>query len=222
MAADHAGYIGKSEPRPNAKRLLQGRGTYVDDLRFPRLAHVVFFRSPYAHARLKKLDLAPAARAGRDRLLRWPHCRGVLQTVDCRARSPAGHQVPPQHALAFDRACWQGEAVAAVIAEPRAEAEDALEYIEAEWEELPVVTDMEASLRGAPVIHPDLGDNICFKRALDTGGVDDAFAAADLIVKETYGFGRHAGVCIETRSISRTTTRPSARSPSITRPRRRT
>ena len=57
-----AGYIGKSEPRPNAKRLLQGRGVYVDDLRFPRLAHVVFFRSPYAHARVRKLDLAKAAR----------------------------------------------------------------------------------------------------------------------------------------------------------------
>ena len=56
------GYIGQSVPRPNAKRLLQGRGTFVDDLRFPRLAHVVFFRSPYAHAKLKRLDLAPAAR----------------------------------------------------------------------------------------------------------------------------------------------------------------
>jgi len=56
------GYIGKSEPRPNAKRLLQGRGVFVDDLRFPRLAHVVFFRSPYAHARIKKLDFSKAAR----------------------------------------------------------------------------------------------------------------------------------------------------------------
>ena len=201
MAADH-GYIGRSEPRPNAKRLLQGRGTYVDDLRFPRLAHVVFFRSPHAHARVKKLDLAPAARQP-----------GVIGCFDGRSLAEyckpwtavlahlQGIKSPPQHALAFDRACWAGEAVAAVIAETRAEAEDALQYIEAEWEELPVVTDMEASLRGAPVIHPDLGDNICFKRALDTGGVDDAFAAADLVVEETYGFGRHTGVCLETRSI---------------------
>ena len=52
------GYIGRSVPRPNAARLLQGRGAYVDDLRFPRLAHVVFFRSPYAHARIKKLDFS--------------------------------------------------------------------------------------------------------------------------------------------------------------------
>ena len=50
------GYIGQSVPRPNAARLLQGRGAFTDDLRFPRLAHVAFFRSPYAHARIKKLD----------------------------------------------------------------------------------------------------------------------------------------------------------------------
>ena len=47
-------------PRPNAARLLQGRGTFTDDLRFPRLAHVAFFRSPYAHARIKKLDFSKA------------------------------------------------------------------------------------------------------------------------------------------------------------------
>ena len=68
------GYIGTSEPRPNAKRLLQGRGAYVDDLRFPRLAHVVFFRSPYAHAKLKKLDLSKARAQP-----------GVIATVDGRA-----------------------------------------------------------------------------------------------------------------------------------------
>ena len=56
------GYIGESVPRPNAARLLQGRGAFTDDLRFPRLAHVVFFRSPYAHALIKKLNLEPARR----------------------------------------------------------------------------------------------------------------------------------------------------------------
>src|SRR5215510_15982793 len=54
------GYIGQSVPRPNAQRLLQGRGAFTDDLRFPRLAHVAFFRSPYAHARVKKLDFKNA------------------------------------------------------------------------------------------------------------------------------------------------------------------
>jgi carbon-monoxide dehydrogenase large subunit len=58
------GYIGQSVPRPNAKRLLQGRGAFVDDLRFPRLAHVVFFRSPYAHAKVKRLRTSEEIQQG--------------------------------------------------------------------------------------------------------------------------------------------------------------
>jgi carbon-monoxide dehydrogenase large subunit len=60
---------------------------------------------------------------------------------------------------------------------------------------------MEAALRGDHVIHPELGDNVCFRRELDAGDVDAAFAKADVVVEETYDFGRHTGVCLETRSI---------------------
>jgi len=112
-----------------------------------------------------------------------------------------GIKSPAQHAIAIERACWQGEAVAAVVAESRSQAEDAVALIEAEWEELPVVVDMEQALSGRTVIHPDLGDNICFRREHDTGGVDEAFAAADVVVEETYHFGRHTGVCLEGRAI---------------------
>src|SRR3954466_8485855 len=196
------GYIGESMPRPNAQRLLQGRGTYVDDVRFPRLAHVAFFRSPYAHARIKKLDFAKAAKA-----------KGVLAVFDgptvAEYCTPwvavlahlKGIKSPPQHAIAIERACWQGEAVAAVVAESRSQAEDAVQLIEAEWEELPVVVDMEESLQGKQVIHPDFTDNICFKREHDTGGVDEAFAKADVVVEDTFHFGRHTGVCLEGRAI---------------------
>jgi carbon-monoxide dehydrogenase large subunit len=112
-----------------------------------------------------------------------------------------GIKSPPQHAIALERACWQGEACAAVVAESRSQAEDAIGLIEAEWEALPAVIDMDESLAGKTVIHPELGDNICFKREHDTGGVDEAFAKADLVVEETYGFGRHTGVCTEGRAI---------------------
>jgi aerobic carbon-monoxide dehydrogenase large subunit len=196
------GYIGKPEPRANAKRLLQGRGSYIDDLRFPRLAEVAFFRSPYAHARIKRLDLSKARAAP-----------GVIAVVEGRAVaeycSPwiavLGHlkgiKSPPQYPLAIERACWQGEPVVAVVAETRYQAEDARELIEAEWEELPVVVDMHEALAGKHVIHPELGDNICFKREVDTGDVDAAFANADVVVEGRYGFGRHTGVCLEGRAI---------------------
>src|SRR5438094_2359786 len=196
------GYIGESVPRPNAQRLLQGRGAFIDDLRFPRLAHVAFFRSPYAHARIKRLDVAAAQRAP-----------GVIAVLDGRAVAEyctpwvavlahlKGIKSPPQHAIAIERACWQGEACAAVVAESRSQAEDAVALIDAEWEELPVVTDMDAALAGKPVIHPELGDNICFRRDLDTGGVDEVFARAEVVVEETFHFGRHTGVCLEGRAI---------------------
>jgi aerobic carbon-monoxide dehydrogenase large subunit len=197
-----SGYIGQSVPRANARRLLQGRGVYADDLRLPRLAHVAFFRSPHAHARLRKLDLTQARAMP-----------GVIAVVDGPALAPyckpwvgvLGHlkgiKSPPQHPIAIGRACWQGEAMAAVIAETREQAEDALEKILADWEELPVVVEMRDALSGRRVIHPDLGDNICFKRELDTGGVDEAFAKADVVVEETYEFARHTGVTLEPRSI---------------------
>jgi carbon-monoxide dehydrogenase large subunit len=196
------GYIGQSVPRPNAQRLLQGRGAFTDDLRFPRLAHAAFFRSPYAHARIKKLDFSKAAKA-----------EGVIAVFDGRAVaeycSPwiavlahlKGIKSPEQHALAIERACWQGEPVAAVVAESRSQAEDAVGLIEAEWEELPVVVDMEEALKGRKIIHEEFGDNICFRRDLDTGGVDEAFAGADMVVEDTFHFGRHTGVCLEGRAI---------------------
>ena len=114
-----------------------------------------------------------------------------------------GIKSPPQHAIAIERACWQGEAVAAVVAESRAQAEDAAALIEAEWEELPAVVDMEESLDGTEDHPSEFGDNICFKREHDTGGVDEAFAKADVVVEETFHFGRHTGVCLEGRADPR-------------------
>jgi carbon-monoxide dehydrogenase large subunit len=196
------GYIGQSVPRASAQRLLQGRGAFIDDLRFPRLAHVAFFRSPYAHARIRKLDFSKASgqpgvigifdgRAVAEYCTPWVAVLGHLK----------GIKSPPQHAIAIERACWQGEAVAAVVAESRAQAEDAMALVEAQWEELPVVVDMEEALKNTTVIHPDLGDNICFKRELDTGGAADAFARADLVVEDIFHFGRHTGACLEGRAI---------------------
>ena len=197
-----AGYIGQSIARPNARRLLQGRGVYTDDLRLPRLAHVVFLRSPYAHARIISLNATEASKRP-----------GVIACFDGRAIakycSPwvavLGHlngiRSAEQFAVAIDRVCWQGEAVLAVVADTRAEAEDALEFIEAEFEELPCVTDMHAALNNEFTIHPELGDNICFHRDFDTGDVDQVFASADLVVEEVFEFARHTGVTLEGRVL---------------------
>ncbi len=195
-------YIGTSVPRAGARKLLQGRGVYLDDVRVPRLAHVVFFRSPHAHARIKSLDLSQARRQP-----------GVIGAFDGAAIAEfctpwvgvLGHlkgiKSAVQHAVAIDRACWQGEAVAAIVAETRRQAEDALDHVVAEFEPLPAVVDMRASLQGDVVIHPELGDNICFTRTLETEGFAEAWAKADVVVEKTYDFGRHTGVTNEPRAI---------------------
>jgi carbon-monoxide dehydrogenase large subunit len=107
-----------------------------------------------------------------------------------------------QAPIAVDRACWQGEAVCAVVAHTRAEAEDGCELVEVSYEELPAVTDPETALDDkTPVIHQSLGDNLCFERKLDVGATDKAFAEADAVVETTFRFGRHTGVTNEPRAI---------------------
>ena len=196
-------YIGKSVPRPNLARLMQGRGLYVSDIQLPRMGHVVFVRSPYAHAKILSID------AGEARVQ-----PGVIAVVTGRELSAVitpwvgvlshlkGLKSAPQHAIAIDRACWQGEAVAAVVATSRAAAEDAAEAVLVEYEELEAVTDMRAALDpSTPVIHPLLGDNLAFERIHDTGQVDQAFADADEVVEANFVFGRHTGVTLEPRAV---------------------
>ena len=196
-------YIGRSVPRPNARRLLQGRGTFVDDIRLPRLCHAAFVRSPYAHARIVSINSAAArdsagvihVATGKEIAQFCTPWIGVLDHLK-------GLKSAPQYALAVDRACWQGEAVAVVVAESRAAAEDAAELVSIEWEELPAAVDMETALdAGTVIIHPELGDNLAFCRTVDTGEVDAAFAVAEAVVEEVFIMGRHTGVSLETRSI---------------------
>lgn len=196
-------YIGTPLPRANAKRLLAGRGHFVDDIRLPRMVHAAFLRSPYAHARILSIDCARAAKAravvrvitGADVSALCRPYVGVLAHV-------AGMRSAPQYPLAVDRACWQGEPVVAVIAESRAEAEDAVQLVTVEWEELPVLTDAETALGPvAPVIHPQLGSNLCFERMVDSGGVDEAFAGAAHVVEATFITARHTAATLEPRSI---------------------
>ena len=118
--------------------------------------------------------------------------------------------------MAVDRACWVGEPVAMVVARTRAEAEDAAEHVRIEWQELPAVADKKTALApGTPVIHAELGDNLAFRKVIDTGNVEAAFAAADLVVEETFDFGRHTAVSLEPRTLlAALTTRARASSPS--------
>jgi aerobic carbon-monoxide dehydrogenase large subunit len=196
-------YIGKSVPRPNLDRLMQGRGQYVSDIVLPRMAHVVFVRSPHAHARITALDVAPAkAMPGVIAVVTGRELAAVVSPWVGVLSHLKGLKSAPQHAIAVDRVCWQGEAVAAVVASSRALAEDAAEMVDVTYEELPAITDMRTALDPeTSVIHPDLGDNLAFERNLDAGAVDQAFAEADEVVEAEFVFGRHTGVTLESRAV---------------------
>src|SRR5512135_53936 len=192
-------YIGRSVPRPNLQRLTQGRGQYVSDVSLPRMAHVAFVRSPYAHARIvsikadaaKKLPGVVAVVTGAELAKVMTPWVGVLTHLK-------GLKSAPQAPIAVDVACWQGEAVCAVVARTRAQAEDACELVEVGYEPLPAIVDPETALDAkTPLIHSSLGDNLCFERKVDVGKVDDAFASSDAVVETTFMFGRHTGVTNE-------------------------
>ena len=196
-------YIGRSMRRPNARRLVAGRATYVDDMALPRMVHLAFVRCPHAHAEIERIDTG-AARA----------LPGVVRIVDGAELAETcgpwtgvlthlqGLKSAPQHAIAVARACFQGEPVVAVAAVSRAVAEDAAALVEVAYRELPAVTDKERALDpDEPVIHPDLGDNLAWRKEVVGGDPDAGFAAADKIVEETFYFSRHTGVTLEPRGL---------------------
>jgi carbon-monoxide dehydrogenase large subunit len=196
-------YIGRSVPRPNLARLMQGRGQYVSDVALARMAHVAFARSPHAHAKIKKIDAGAAKKApGVIAVVTGAELAKVITPWIGVLSHLKGIKSAPQHAIAIDRARWQGEAVCAVVARTRAEAEDAIELLDIEYEELPAVADAETALDAKTlVIHPELGDNLTFERRHEAGEVDKAFKEADAVVEANFVFGRHTGVTNEPRAI---------------------
>src|ERR1700723_742966 len=129
-------YIGKTVPRPNLDRLMQGRGLYVSDMELPRMAHVVFLRSPHAHAKIISIDAAAAKRVpGVIAIVTGQELAAVITPWVGVLSHLKGLKSAPQHAIAIDRVCWQGEAVAAVVATSRAAAEEAAEIVSFDYRE---------------------------------------------------------------------------------------
>jgi len=164
-------FIGKSVPRREDKRLLQGNGTYIADLELPNMVHAAFNRSQLPHARIVSVDLAAArstpgvaiALSGLDLREEIPQIGGMQVTIPQGWRARLDHriEIPTQSLLAEDRVRYVGEAYAVVVAADRYEAEDAAELVTAEFDPLPVIADADAALAAdAIVIHDQLGTNL--------------------------------------------------------------
>lgn len=201
--ANSSAAIGVSMPRAASRRLVAGRGRYVDDVSLKGELHAAFLRSPFPHGTFSILDTREAASLdGVIAVLTASEMDGVCRPWKCRSGSFPGLVSPEQHPLAVGRAAYQGEPVAMVVARSRAIAEDAIELIEVEWNELPAVTQLETALEpGTVTCHPDLASNRAWHTELKTGDTDQIFADAALVVSERLVFTRKTGVTLEPRGV---------------------
>ena len=195
--------IGADIPRDRAKRLLAGRGRFVDDIVVARMVHIAFVRSPFPHARFASIDVAAAEQmSGVIRILTATDLAAVVAPWRATHDLFPSMRAPEQTALAVDIARYQGEPVVAVLAATRAEAEDACDAIEVDWEPLPQVGDIDEALASdAPILHEGVDSNIAFETSVAKGDAASELAAADVVVEKTFRFHRHTGVSLEARCI---------------------
>jgi carbon-monoxide dehydrogenase large subunit len=199
---------GRSVKRVEDDALLRGDGRFADDVHVEGELVAAFLRSPHAHARIAAIDTA-AARAmpgvaqvitGAD--LVSAGVKPIPNMTDFRRADGKPCASPPHHALAVDTVRYVGEAVAAVIAQGRVQAQDALEAIVVEYEPLPAVVDPFAAMAaGAPALTPDAPDNVaCQMRHGDAGAAAAAFARAAHVVELELVNQRVAPTPIEPRA----------------------
>jgi aerobic carbon-monoxide dehydrogenase large subunit len=195
-------YIGKPLKRKEDPRLIQGISHYVDDLAPAGMHFATFLRSPYAHAKIRSIDLSKARHApGVILALSGADLGDAIQAVPCAAQIP-DMKAAPRPVLATDRVRFVGEAVAVVVADDRYAARDALDLIEVEYEPLtPLVNPEKAISKGAAAMHAGHKDNIAYKWELEGGDLKAAFKAADKVIKQRIVNQRLIPVPLEPRGV---------------------
>ncbi len=197
------GMIGARVPRPEAQRLVSGNGRYTDDIVVGGVGHIVFLRSPHAHARIVSIDGTGAkASPGIIAVVTANDLAAVCAPWRTKLAMLPSHISPEQFPLARDEVTWQGEAVVAVIGESRAQAEDALELIDIEWAELPAIGSIDAAAApDAAKTNTQLNSNLGLDHVFKTGDPHVAFDQAAVVVEHEFRFARQTGVTLEPRGI---------------------
>ncbi len=177
-------WAGKSVPRKEDGRLVQGEGSFIDDLGIHGQGYAWFVRSPYAHARIVSVDPSAAmALQGVYAVLTGAEAREMCLVPFVQIAPGDGGRIE-EWPLAVDKVRYQGDAVAVVLADSRDTARDAAELVEVEYEPLAVVVDgVEAAEPTAPVLHEKAGTNVAWHGVYDYGDIDFALENADHVVK---------------------------------------
>ena len=194
--------IGARIKRREDPRLIQGLSHYVDDIKLVNTLHCTFLRSDYAHADIKSINTEAAENlSGVVKVITGADIQGKVGSIPCAAEIE-GLKVPDHPALAVDRVRFVGEPIAAVVATNPYIARDALDLIEVEYDELPVVVDLDKAIESdSTVIYDEFDDNIAFTMPLDAGDVDAAFAEADHVVSQRFVNQRLIPNSIEPRGV---------------------
>jgi carbon-monoxide dehydrogenase large subunit len=197
-------YIGAPVERKEDARLLRGETRWVDNMTLPGMLWMAIVRSPYAHARITKVDLSKALAAdgvvaafsGADLADEW------AGSLPCAWPVTGDCHIPQHRPLSSDKARYAGDGVAVVVAESRALAKDGAELVEVDYEPLPAVTDVgEAVTDSAPLVHDEYEGNRAYTWPLQTGEIDKLFSEAAVTVKEHYRQQRLIPNAMETRSV---------------------
>src|SRR3989475_8480462 len=155
-------YVGQRIKRTEDPRLIKGLAHYVDDIRLPDTLHVAFVRSVYAHARIKRIDTSEALKAPGVIAVYVGKDVAGIGPVPCASALP-DLKVPDYRVLAQDKVYFVGHPIAAVVATERYAARDAVDLVIVDYDDLPVVIDVEEAARGGTVIHEKFADNIAYK-----------------------------------------------------------
>jgi 2-furoyl-CoA dehydrogenase large subunit len=192
-------YIARKRRPKEDRRFLGGAGRYVADIALPGMLHIALVASPHPRARIVAIDAAAAlALPGVAAVLSGAELAHATEPLYCGLDIPKVRRYP----LAVGMARYVGEWVAAVVAESRAVAEDAAELVTIEYEPLPHVMDPEAALLpDAPLVHPDHGSNLLYRRKFVWGPVDEDFCAADHRLSFRARWHRSSTVPIETFGV---------------------
>jgi carbon-monoxide dehydrogenase large subunit len=196
--------VGTSAERKEDTALLTGLARYVDDISLPGMVWMAIVRSPYAHARIRSVDVTGAlahrnviaAFSGAELADEWQ------ASLPCAWLPTEDTNQPNHRPLAVDKARHVGDGVAVVVAESREAARDASELVQVDYEPLPAVIDSERALaEDAPVVHEEFDTNRCYTWALSAGEVAEEFARADVTVKGRYRQQRLIPNAIEPRGV---------------------
>jgi carbon-monoxide dehydrogenase large subunit len=199
--------LGSRLLRKEDPALLTGEAKFTNDLAIPGALHLAVVRSPYAHAKITRIDLSAAKAApgvvavysGADAQQLWASPMPSAWPVTADMKNP------PHYPLAVDKVCYVGDGVACVLATTDTAARDAAELVEVDYEPLGVVVGLEDALSDRVVIHADAGTNKCYQWDLKIEGtpgqVDAAFASAAYTVSERYVQQRLIPVAMEPRAV---------------------